>query len=228
MAAFFEEASRFFGYYNVVFLGKAFLYTATLSLVGCLAGFIAGFGLAVVRSRRIVRFTPARWLATGYVEVMRRVPFLVKLMVVFFALQITGADVSTFAVAAITVALSASAFSAENIRAGLESVHPNQWDAAEAMNMGGLKALRRVILPQSWPVIIPPSMTYSVGLVKSTSIASQIGVFELTYAAKIMNQKGFSAALCFGTILILYFALCYPLNLLAARLETRLAPSRHR
>jgi polar amino acid transport system permease protein len=228
MAGFLEEASRFFGYYNVVFLGQAFLYTATLSLAGCLSGFIAGFGIAIVRSARIVRFAPARWLATGYVELMRRVPFLVKLMVVFFALQISGADVSTFTVAAITVALSSSAFSAENIRAGLESVHPNQWDAAEAMNMGGLAALWRVILPQAWAVIIPPSMTYSVGLVKSTSIASQIGVFELTYAAKIMNQKGFSATLSFGTILLLYFALCYPLNLLAARLETRLAPSRHR
>jgi polar amino acid transport system permease protein len=71
-------------------------------------------------------------------------------------------------------------------------------------------------------------MTYSVGLVKSTSIASQIGVVELTYAAKILNQKGFSAAICFGTILILYFILCYPLNLFASHLERRLAPSRHR
>jgi polar amino acid transport system permease protein len=96
------------------------------------------------------------------------------------------------------------------------------------MNMGGLLALRRVVLPQAWRVIIPPSMTYSVGLVKATSIASQISVLELTYAAKILNQKGFSAALCFGTILVLYFLLCYPLNLFATHLETRLAPSRHR
>ncbi len=177
---------------------------------------------------RLNGFAPARWLAACYVELMRRVPFLVKLMFVFFALQISGADVSTFTVAAITVGLSASAFAAENVRAGLESVHPNQWDAAEVMNMGGLAAFRRVILPQSWKVIIPPSMTYSVGLVKSTSIASQIGVFELTYAAKVMNQKGFSASLSFGTILILYFVLCYPLNLLAARLEKRLGPPRHR
>ena len=85
-----------------------------------------------------------------------------------------------------------------------------------------------MILPQAWAIIIPPSMTYSVGLVKSTSIASQIGVVELTYAAKVLNQKGFSAAICFGTILILYFLLCYPMNLFASHLERRLAPSRHR
>jgi polar amino acid transport system permease protein len=228
MASLIEEAPRFFGYYNLIFLGQAFAYTALLSLVGCGLGFLVGFGLAVLRNERIVGFAPLRWFATIYVEIFRRIPFLVKLMVVFFAFQLAGLDASMFAVAATTVALSASAFSAENIRAGLESVHKNQWDAAETMNMGGLTALRRVILPQAWAIIIPPSMTYSVGLVKSTSIASQIGVVELTYAAKILNQKGFSAAICFGTILILYFVLCYPLNLFASHLERRLAPSRHR
>ncbi len=228
MASLIEEAPRFFGYYNLIFLGQAFAYTALLSLVGCGLGFLVGFGLAVLRNERIVGFAPLRWFATIYVEIFRRIPFLVKLMVVFFAFQLAGFDASMFAVAATTVALSASAFSAENIRAGLESVHRNQWDAAETMNMGGLTALRRVILPQAWAIIIPPSMTYSVGLVKSTSIASQIGVVELTYAAKILNQKGFSAAICFGTILILYFVLCYPLNLFASHLERRLAPSRHR
>lgn len=228
MASLIEEAPRFFGYYNLIFLGQAFAYTALLSLVGCGLGFVVGFGLAVLRNERIVGFAPLRWFATIYVEIFRRIPFLVKLMVVFFAFQLAGLDASMFAVAATTVALSASAFSAENIRAGLESVHKNQWDAAETMNMGGLTALRRVILPQAWAIIIPPSMTYSVGLVKSTSIASQIGVVELTYAAKILNQKGFSAAICFGTILILYFVLCYPLNLFASHLERRLAPSRHR
>lgn len=222
-----DQISRFFGYYNVIFLLQAFLYTTILSFVGCSVGFAMGFGLALLRNERVVRVRLIRWLATLYVEFFRRIPFLVKLMVVFFAYQFLRPDISMFTVAATTVALSASAFSAENVRAGLESVHRNQWDAAEAMNMGGLVAIRRVILPQAWSVIIPPSMTYSVGLVKSTSIASQIGVLELTYAAKILNQKGFSAALCFGTILILYFLLCYSLNRFAAYLEKRLAPSRH-
>ena len=149
-------------------------------------------------------------------------------MVVFFAFQFAGFNASMFTVAATTVALSAAAFAGENVRAGLESIHPNQWDAAETMNMGGLTALHRVVLPQAWPVIIPPSMTYSVGLVKSTSIASQIGLFELTYAARIMNNKGISAGLAYGTILILYFVICYSLNRFALWLETRHATARNR
>ncbi len=223
LATLFAEAPRFFGYYNLVFLGSAFLMTLGLSIVGCGIGFGAGFILAVLRTRRIVRFAPLRWLAGLYVEVFRRIPFLVKLMCVFFAYQLSGADVSLFTVAATTVALSAAAFSAENVRAGLESIHRTQWEAAETMNMGGLAALRLVVLPQAWPLIIPPSMTYSVGLIKNTAIASQVGVIELTYAAKTLNSKGFSAAICYGSILVLYFVLCFSLNRAAAWLERRLA-----
>ncbi len=223
-----DDLERFLTYYNLVFLGKAFLLTASLSFIGCTLGFVAGFGLAVMRHERIVPWAIIRLVALAYTEIFRRIPFLVKLMCVFFAFQLAGADVSMFTVAVTTVALSAAAFSSENIRAALESIHPNQWDAAETLNMGGLTALRRVILPQAWVVMIPPSMTYSVGLVKSTSIASQIGLVELTYAAKVLNNKGISALLTFGTILVLYFILCYSLNRFAAWLEARLDAPRHR
>ena len=213
---------------NLRLIAQSFMTTLALALIGCGLGFLAGFVLALMRMPRVIPFAPARWFAIVYTETFRRIPFLVKLMCVFFAFQFAGANVSMFTVAATTVALSAAAFASENVRAGLESVHDNQWDAAEAMNMGGFAALRRVILPQAWPVMIPPSMTYSVGLVKSTSIASQIGLFELTYAARIMNNKGISAALAFGTILILYFVICFSLNRFAAWLEKRLASTRHR
>lgn len=228
MREFMDEVSRFLSYYDLIFIGRAFLYTALLSLVGSCCGFVVGCGLAIVRIHRLVPFAPLRWLATAYVEIFRRIPFLVKLMLVLFTFQFMGVDVPMFVIAAITVALAASAFCAENIRAGLESIHVTQWEAAEALNMGGFSTLWRVVLPQAWRVIIPPSMTYSVGLVKSTAIASQLGVPELTYAAKVLNQRGFSVVLCFGTILVLYFILCWPLTLLAAYLEKRLAPPGHR
>jgi polar amino acid transport system permease protein len=87
-------------------------------------------------------------LATLYVEVFRRIPFLVKLMCVFFAYQLSGASVSLFTVAATTVALSAAAFSAENVRAGLESIGRTQWEAAETMNMAGLVVLLPLLLAE--------------------------------------------------------------------------------
>jgi polar amino acid transport system permease protein len=221
-----DEAPRFFGYYNLLFLGQAFVATAGLSLIGCAFGLAAGFGLALMRHPRVSRFLPGRLLAIVWVELFRRIPFLVLLMCVFFAFQLSGLDIGLFGVALATVTLSASAFSAENVRAGLEGVHRTQWDAAEAMNLSAWQTLRSVVLPQAWPIIIPASMTFSVGLVKNTAIASQIGVLELTYAAKVLNTKGFSAAICFGTILVLYFVLCYGLSRSADILQRRLDPRR--
>jgi polar amino acid transport system permease protein len=217
-----EQLPHFFSYYNSLFLLQAFGATLSLSLVGCIVGFILGFGLAFVRNPRLIDLWPARVGAITFTETFRRIPFLVKLMVIFFAYEISGLKAPMFVVAATTVALAAAAYSAEIVRAGLESLHPNQWDAAESMNFGGFTSLWLWALPQSWKVILPPSLSFTVGLIKSTSIASQISVFELTYAAKVLDQKGFSALLTFGTVLILYFIICYPLNLLAGWLETKL------
>lgn len=217
-----DEAPRFFGYYNVIFIAQAFGQTLALSVLGAVVGFILGAALAVLRHPRLVPIGAARWSAITYVEIFRRIPFLVKLMCVFFAYQLAGAKVSMFTVALTTVILSATAFAAEIVRAGLEAVHRNQWDAAEAMNFSPAQLLRLVLLPQAWRIILPPSFSYVIGFIKSTSIASQIGVLELTYAAKVLNTKGFSAFLCYGTILVLYFIICWPTKLLGQHLERRL------
>ncbi len=218
-----EDAPRFFGYYNLLFLGEALLNTLLLSYLGAAVGFAIGFSLAIGRHPRLYGVLPLRIAATLYVETFRRIPFLVKLMCVFFAFQLSGAQASLFVVALVTVVLSAAAFAAEIARAGIESVPAPQWDAAEAMNFSRWRVLTRVVAPQSWRVALPPLFGYAVGFIKSTSIASQIGVLELTYAAKILNTRGFSALLCFGTILVVYFLICWPTKRLGERLEARLA-----
>lgn len=217
-----DELAAFFSPSHIAFFAEAFAHTLLLSWVGAVAGFLIGFGLALCRHPRLFAAWPQRTIAIAYVEVFRRIPFLVKLMCVFFAFQFAGIRVSFFTVALATVVLSAAAFSAEIIRTGLDSIPGPQWDAAEAMNFTRGQTLRRVVLPQAWRVMLPPGFGYIVGFIKSTSIASQIGVLELTYAAKVMNTKGFSALLCFGTVLLLYFAICFPTKRLGEYLERRL------
>ena len=216
------EAPRFFTYYNAVLFGQALLGTVGLAVIGGAVGFVVGGILAAIRMPRLGAPMPLRRAAALYVETFRRIPFLVKLLCVFFGFQYLGLQAPLFVVALVTVSVSASAFAAELVRAGLVSVHANQVDAAEVMNLSPAQTLFSIMLPQAWPVILPPTVGYLAGFVKSTSIASQVGVLELTYAAKIMNSKGFSAILCFGTVLVLYFAICYPLSLCGAWLERRL------
>ena len=120
------------------------------------------------------------------------------------------------------------AYTSEIIRAGFESVPRQQVEAASAMNFSRWKILRNVIVPQSWPVILPPAFAFMVSFIKDTALVSQIGVVELTFAGKVMNNRGYSALLVYGTILILYFILSYPLTRLGAHLEERFASSRNR
>ena len=222
-----SEAPAFFSYYNVVFLLEAMLATFALSAVGCVIGFVAGFFLAVSRRTTSVVLLPLRTVTIAFIEMFRRIPFLVTLMMVFFVFQVLRIDISMFSVALVSVCLIATAFIAEIIRAGLEAVHRTQWDTAEAMNMSLFQTLRYVIMPQAWKIILPPVFSFFILFIKDTALASQIGVVELTYAGKVLNNKGFSAALVFGSILVLYFALSYPLARFGARLEQKLAAARN-
>jgi len=85
--------------------------------------------------------------------------------------------------------------------------------------------LTLVVLPQSWRVILPPATAFVIMFIKDTSLASQLGVIELTVAGKMLVNRGFSPLIGFGAILACYFILSYPLSRFAAYLEKRLAPS---
>ena len=96
------------------------------------------------------------------------------------------------------------------------------------MNLSYLQTLRHVVVPQAWKVMLPPAFSFFVLFIKDTALASQIGVIELTFAGKVMANKGFPAALTFGTVLVLYFALSWPLARFGRWMEARLAPARTR
>jgi polar amino acid transport system permease protein len=203
------EAPRFFTYWNMLFLGQAALNTLLVSFIGCIIGYIAGFIIATARLANVMPFAPLRGVFIGWTEMIRRIPFLVLLMCVFFGFQLSGANQSLFVIAVTAVTLRMSALAAENIRAGYESVHARQWEAAAALNIPPLQALFRIILPQAWKVILPPSTIHTVSMIKETSLVSQVGFLELTFAARMLNQRGFSALICFGTVLVLYFMISW-------------------
>jgi polar amino acid transport system permease protein len=220
-------STHLFSYYDVQLLLKGFLTTLALALIGCFAGFVCGFVAAILRTTRSRVMAPVRAALFAYCMLFRRVPFLVTLMLVFFAGQSMNANLSTFAVALLSVCLIATAYLGEIARGGLESVHVNQWQAARALNFSHWQTLRYVVVPQAWRVILPPTFGFFVMFIKDTTLASQIGVMELTSAGKVLGNKGFSAALVYGTILMLYFLMSYPLSRLGKRVEKRLAATRN-
>jgi polar amino acid transport system permease protein len=208
------QAPAFFSGSNAAFLLEAVGRTLWMTLIGCSIGFVLGLVMAVLRQSRSRATLPLRLLAIGYVEFFRRIPFLVILFIVLFAAQpiIPEASLLTLAI----------------VRAGLESVPRQQKEGALALNFSAAQTLFYVLLPQSWRVILPPAAAFMVMFIKDTSLASFIGVAELTFAGKMLVNNGFSPVLGFGTVLLLYFLMSYPLARLAAHLEKRLASSRDR
>ena len=162
-----------------------------------------------------------------YTEIFRRIPFLVSLLLFFYVFQIIKISDNLFLIATITVCVIATAYIGEIIRSGIESINQTQWDAAAAMNFTYYQTLKEIIFPQAWKVILPPAFGFFIMFIKDTALASQIGVMELTFAAKVLNNKGFSPLLSFGTILILYFILSFPLDRFGKYMEKKLASNRN-
>ena len=218
-----QELPSFFSIWNIIFLLKAMGVTFLLSLIGCLVGFSLGTLLAIFRKTKSALLIPLRILIVIYTEIFRRIPFLVSLLLIFYIFQIGKITDSLFIIAIVTVCLIATAFISEIVRSGLESVSQTQWDAAKAMNFSYYETLKEVIFPQAWKVILPPAFSFFILFIKDTALASQIGVMELTFAGKVLNNKGFSPILVFGTVLILYFILSFPLDRFGKYMERKYA-----
>jgi polar amino acid transport system permease protein len=218
----------FFTRFTLEFLLQAMGRTLAMTALGCGVGIVFGTFIAVIRYTKTRLLAPLRVVLTVLVEVFRRIPFLVNLFIVMFALQGFGSEVSLFTIATVSICIVATAFLSEVIRAGLESVPRQQIEAAEVMNLGFTRTLFLVLLPQSWKVILPPAFAFMVMFIKDTSLASQMGVVELTFTGKVLMNRGFSPFLVYGAVLAAYFILSYPLSRLGAYLENRLASPRSR
>ena len=219
------EIPRFFTLPKMMLLLEAMGTTLAMTVIGCVLGFLLAFLIVFLRQTPGLWALPLRLVAIFYVEIFRRIPFLVVTYLVLFFIQAFVSNASLFTIAVIAICIYATAYTADIIRGGFESVTRQQIEAATAMNFSRWRTLISVIVPQSWPVILPPAVAFAVSFIKDTALVSQVGVFELTFRGKELNNEGFSGVLVFGTIAFLYFVMSYPLSRWGRWLEQRLAPS---
>jgi polar amino acid transport system permease protein len=217
-----SQADLFFTWQNGLLWLRAMGTTLAMAALGCGIGFVVACILVYLRTWPSLLLLPLRLLLVAYVEIFRRIPFLVLIFLVLFGTRAIGMRLPLFWIACVTVTVMATAFIAEIVRAGYESVHRTQWESATVMNFGRLRTVLLVVLPQAWTVIIPPAFSYFVMFIKETSLASQVGVYELMQTGKYFNNVGISPFLAFGTCLLIYFALSYPLTRLGWRIERKL------
>jgi His/Glu/Gln/Arg/opine family amino acid ABC transporter permease subunit len=193
---------------------------STLALAAAVLAVGTALGLAV----GLLRVLPGRagMVVGGAVELVRAVPLLLLLFFIFFGLPALGVRIPTFPAAVLAMSLWMAANTAEVVRGGVQSISRGQFEAARSLGLGWAGTMRFVILPQATRRMLPPFVGLCTILVKDTSLAAIIGVFELTRAAQETIERTLRSFEIYGAAGAIYFALCFPLTRLAARLETRL------
>jgi polar amino acid transport system permease protein len=211
---------RTFGPSDILFIIEAARWTIALSLVAFIGGAIGGLVVALAR----VADAPAiRAVATAFVRLFQGTPLLLQLFLVFFGAPVLGVDLNPWFAASIALILNTSAFLGEIWRGCIEAVPRGQWEASQALGLDYTSRMRDVILPQAWRIAVPPTVGYLVQVIKGTSLAAIIGFTEVTRAGQVVNNATFEPLYIFSLVAGIYFVLCWPLSLLAGRLERRQA-----
>jgi len=206
-----------------IFILTSARWTLLLTLLSLALGGVFGFVVAIART---ARFAPLRLLASGWIAVVQGIPVLILLFLSYYGLALAGLDLPPLVAASVSMSLYASAYLGEIWRGAIQAVPWQQWEASAALAFSRPQQYRYIILPQAVRIAVPPTVGFIVQLVKNTSIVSIIGVVELARAGNLVNNATFSPFKVFGTVALIYFAICWPISLLARRLEGKLNASR--
>ena len=191
---------------------------AGLSVSLQLAGVVIACALPLAIAIALLRLSPYRalqWLGATYVEVIRNVPLIAHLLFWYFGApellpdklkERLYAGNFEFVAAAIGLTLYAAAFMAENIRSGIRAIPAVQFEAARALGLGFVAAMRRVVLPQALRVTVPPLLSQVIILWNDTSIATVIGVGEMMYQAARVESAAFHSVEAFAFVTAAYLA----------------------
>lgn len=194
-------------------------WTIALSMVSFIGGGIVG---ALLLFLRIGGSRVARLFAKGYIELFQGTPLLMQLFLAFFGLGLFGIDVPAWLAAGLALVLWTAAFLAEIWRGCVESIARGQWEASSSLGMGYVQQMRWVILPQALKVAVPPTVGFSVQVVKGTALTSIIGFVELSKAGSVVTNATFQPFIVYGLVALIYFALCWPLSKSSQLLEKKL------
>jgi polar amino acid transport system permease protein len=194
-------------------------WTVLLSLVAFVCGGIVGLAILLMRTSGnplLHAFTK------GYIEVFQGTPLLMQLFLLFFGGSLFGLEISPWLAAGLALTLFTSAYLAEIWRGCVEAISRGQWEASSSLAMSYFEQMRYVILPQALHIAIPPTVGFSVQVVKGTAVTSIIGFVELTKAGSMITNATFAPFTVYGLVALMYFCLCFPLSVMARKLERKM------
>jgi len=159
---------------------------------------------------------------TGYVEFLRGTPVMLQLYFIFFFLPEVGVKIPAIWTAILGLAINYSAYESEIYRAGLQAIPKGQMEAALALGMSRVLALRRIIVPQAVRIVIPPVVNDFIALFKDTSVCSVVTIVELTKRFSVLSMSTQATVELMGMTALLYLMMSYPMSIVSRRIERHL------
>jgi polar amino acid transport system permease protein len=215
--------------YTVLVSAISILFAVILALIGALA--------------RLSKNPIANGLSAFYISFIRGTPLLVQVYMVYLGLPQVGQSLETlgapewladaFVLSAVpsgVLALSVNygAYMTETFRAGIQSIHPGQREAALSLGMTPAQCMRRIILPQALRVVIPPIGNDFIAMLKDSSLVSLMGVMELSWRATKIGRRYFRSLETLSVAAVFYWVMTIILQAIQGRIEERLGRGRER
>lgn len=155
---------------------------------------------------RLSSVRPMRWIAAVYVEVFRGTSALVQLFWFYFVLPLFGVQLPAMLVGIVVLALNAGAYGAEVVRGAIRAVPPGQREAGIALNLTRGQIMRRIVVPQAVPAMLPPAGNLLIELLKNTALVSLITITDLTFRGQLLRSETLRTTEIFTLMLLMYFA----------------------
>ena len=197
---------------------KGAAVTIEITLITAAVAFVLSF---VVAFARMAPWRPLRAVTTAYVEVLRGTSAIVQLYYLFFILPIFGIALPATLTAVLGLGMNLSAYGSEVVRGGLLAIDAGQSEAAAALGLSRPLTYRLVIIPQAFVVMLPSFGNLLIDLVKATSLVSLITLTELTFSGRQMVVTTGRTFEVWGLVLLIYFAMAYPLARIVRATERR-------
>ncbi len=194
--------------------------TIEVALVTMLFATVAGI---ILGGASLSHFMPLRWLVKGYVLIVRGVPPLVLILLIYFAPPAFGIEIPQFWAAVIALGVNAAAYNTEIIRAGIVAIDPGQSEAASALGMTWTGTLMHVLLPQALRKTLPPLTNELIAVIKTTPLLSVISILELTGSGQAIVANTFAPLEVYVLLALFYFVLIGALSLVMRWLEWKFA-----
>ena len=203
--------------------------TIKLTAAAVALGSIGGVAMGVARLSKV---WPLQLFARAYIEFFRGTPLLVQLFIIYFGIPSLsksmggGISIDAWTAAILGLSLNSTAYLAEIVRAGIQSVEVGQREAAESLGLDGRQTLFNVIFPQALRRMIPPLGNEFVVLLKDTSLVAFIGYQELLRQGQLIVARSFRAVEIYITVALIYLAMTLLASQVFALLERRMNPAK--